>query len=84
LEKIIKFTITYKYIVIEFQMDFEELSNLGIHKQDSRFINNIENNAFINKYNKGLLEVTNFQDLKVIIKEIYNLVKSNNQGELAD
>uniref|UniRef100_A0A6C0J0R6 glutaminase n=1 Tax=viral metagenome TaxID=1070528 RepID=A0A6C0J0R6_9ZZZZ len=65
-------------------MDFEELSGLGIHKHDLRFKDNIENNAFIDKYNKGLLEVTNFKDLKNIIEEIYNVVKPNNQGDVAD
>ena len=55
----------------------------GIHKKDLRFINN-KNNSFIEKFNDGLLEVTNFEELKNIITEIYNNIRNDNQGNIAD
>ena len=61
-----------------------EYSNLGIHKKDIRFKNNQENNSFIEKNKNGLLDVSNFDELKEIMNEVYNEVKSDNEGKVAD
>lgn len=60
------------------------LLEVGIHKKDLRFKNGNENNSFIEKYNNGLLEVTNFLQLKEIIYQVYNDTKKENNGEVAD
>ena len=63
---------------------FMNLLEVGIHKKDPRFKNRNENNSFIEKYNNGILEVTNFSQLKEIIYQVYNHTKKENNGEVAD
>ena len=68
----------------------DELIDLGIHQDDPRFkdffdqINFIPNNNFISKYLKGQLAVNNWQQIKNIINEVYNEVKKDNNGEVAN
>ena len=68
----------------------DDLINLGIHKEDPRFKDffNSENselkNNFISKYLKGQLSVNNWNEIKKIIIDIYNEVKADNQGDVAD
>ena len=64
-------------------MDFS-LEDLGIHKRDIRFINSENNNSFIQKYQSGELNTTNFKELKELINEIYQEVRTDNQGKVAD
>lgn len=68
----------------------EELFKLGINKNDPRFKNffnekkdTVKNN-FISKYLKGQLSVHNWEEIKKIIEEIYNEVKDDNIGDVAD
>lgn len=68
----------------------DELIDLGIHQDDPRFkdffdqINFIPNNNFISKYLKGQLAVNNWQQIKNIINEVYDDVKKDNNGEVAN
>ncbi len=58
-------------------------NNYGIHPNDIRFMDgNI--NDFKEKFDNGILEVCNFNELKEILNEIYEEVKSDNQGNVAD
>lgn len=68
-----------------------DLKSLGINHKDPRFKsffneeseNNIENNSFINKYLKGQLSVNNWNNIKDIIKNIFDEVKLDNKGDVA-
>ena len=68
----------------------EELRDLGIHKEDPRFKkffsgeDTFVKNNFISKYSKGQLSVHNWQEIKQIIEEIYEEVKPDNQGNVAN
>lgn len=68
----------------------EELLELGIHDEDPRFKkyfsenkSSIKNN-FTSKYMKGQLSVHNWKEIKKIIEDIYQEVKVDNQGDVAD
>ena len=63
--------------------------DIGIHENDPRFVNYSDNkeytNSFINKYNRGQLEINNWKEITNLITEIYNEIKSNNNlGNVAD
>ena len=70
----------------------EDLINIGIHKMDPRFknifetnsINSEDSNNFLTKYDNGQLEVNNWSEITKIIKDIYNQVKNDNKGNVAD
>jgi glutaminase len=68
----------------------DELLKLGIHEQDPRFKsffsgeNTSVKNNFVSKYLKGQLSVHNWNEIKKIIEEIYQEVKADNQGNVAD
>ena len=68
----------------------EELREQGIHDEDPRFESffsgkdTIVKNNFISKYSKGQLSVHNWKEIKQIIEEIYEEVKPDNQGNVAD
>jgi len=68
----------------------DDLIKLGIHENDPRFKKFFDNedillkNNFISKYSKGQLSVHNWEEIKKIIKEIYNEVKDDNIGDVAD
>ena len=64
--------------------NIEELHDLGIHNLDPRFKENSGNNSFTSKYNKGQLAIHNWEELKKIVENIYNEVKQDNQGDVAD
>lgn len=60
-----------------------EKKKYGIHPNDIRFVNdNI--NDFIQKSNNGILEICKFNELKEIINCIYEEVKKDNIGNVAD
>ena len=65
----------------------EDFINLGIHSSDPRFENvdedNFTGNNFTSKYLKGQLSVNNWDELKLIIEQIYNEVKDDNKGDVA-
>jgi len=63
----------------------EDLINLGIHSKDPRFQDTdiLTDNNFTSKYLKGQLSVNNWDEIKKIIEEIYNEVKSDNKGDVA-
>ena len=65
----------------------EDFINLGIHSTDPRFKNvdedNFPGNNFTSKYLKGQLSVNNWDELKIIIEQIYNEVKEDNKGDVA-
>jgi glutaminase len=61
-----------------------DYSTIGIHKKDIRFKNNQEKNSFTEKYNCGMLKIRDFDKLKEIVNKVYNSVKSDNDGNVAD
>ncbi len=62
-------------------MDFEKY---GIHRKDPRFKNNKSNNSFTAKLETGNLKLKNWDEIKNIITEVYDLVNNDNQGKTAD
>jgi glutaminase len=60
------------------------MKKLDIHPKDIRFLNNNKCNIFQDKYDNGCLQVSNFDKLKKIITDIYNEIKLDNSGEVAD
>ena len=65
-------------------MDQDKKEQLGIHRKDSRFIENSISNSFIDKYNSGSLKVNDWQDFISRITSIFNEVESDNKGNKAD
>ena len=61
-------------------------SKYGIHKKDIRFFdtNDNETNSFLTKLNNGTLAISNWQEFTQIIKNIYDEIKSFNEGNVAD
>lgn len=62
-------------------MDKEEL---GIHRNDPRFNQNENNNSFKIKYDSGTLKIHNWKNFTDKVKEIFNEVKQDNQGKVAN
>ncbi len=60
-----------------------DYSKLGIHKKDIRFKKS-DVNSFTEKHKNGMLDVSNFEELKIILNEVYEEVKLDNQGHVAD
>jgi glutaminase len=66
----------------------EQLRELGIHPRDPRFMlidkdKSIQNN-FMTKLEKGQLEINNWKEITDLITDIYNEVKEDNKGDVAD
>ena len=62
-------------------MNFNEL---GIHRKDPRFKNGKSCNNFTSKYDNGLLTIQNWDKIKDIFTEVFNLVEPDNSGNVAD
>ena len=60
------------------------MNHPGIHQKDIRFNNNKVCNIFENKYNNGLLQISNFDEFKHILNDIYSEVRLDNDGKTAD
>ena len=56
----------------------------GIHRKDPRFIENNETNSFLAKYNSGSLKIHDWNKLAMFVTEIFNEVKNDNNGNVAD
>ena len=56
----------------------------GIHRKDPRFKNNSKQNSFTSKLETGQLRIQNWKEIKHVIKEVYELVKHDNSGNVAD
>ncbi len=64
-------------------MNNQQKEKYGIHRKDPRFMGN-EDNSFLSKFSKGTLKINNWEEFTEIIKEIFNDVKSDNKGSVAD
>lgn len=64
-------------------MDQNKKEELGIHRKDPRFIGN-QQNSFISKFNKGSLKINDWTYFVSIITEIFDEIKTDNIGEVAD
>jgi glutaminase len=62
------------------------LKDLGIHRKDPRFknCNNGDKNSFTSKLESGQLRIQNWEEIKTVIKEVYELVNPDNNGNVAD
>ena len=62
------------------------LKDLGIHRKDPRFknCNNGDKNSFTSKLESGQLRIQNWEEIKTVIKEVYELVNPDNSGSVAD
>ena len=65
-------------------MNFEEKEKYGIHRKDPRFSGEDKNNSFLSKHKTGTLKINNWIEFTNIIKEIFNEVKQDNSGNVAD
>lgn len=65
-------------------MDQEVLDELGIHRKDTRFLENKTSNSFIDKYNSGSLKIRNWKEFAEKLTTIFNDVKNDNSGSVAD
>jgi glutaminase len=65
-------------------MDQEVLDELGIHRKDTRFLLNSKSNSFIDKYNSGSLKIRNWKEFAEKLTVIFNDVKNDNDGTVAD
>lgn len=61
----------------------EKYTDFGIIEKDPRFLNDGENNDFLSKYDNGLLKIDDWKLFTDTIKEIYDEVKINNEGNVA-
>ena len=65
-------------------MDDSKKRSLGIHRKDPRFLEEDKKNSFISKYNAGSLKINNWIDFTAKIKDIFDSVKNDNLGHVAD
>lgn len=72
-------------------MDNETKEKYGIHRKDPRFNNldnytenDTENNSFLSKYNSGSLKINDWKEFTKLITEIFEEVKLDNKGNVAD